>query len=177
MKLPRRLVLLIGAQLALSALGGVVWQAWSPPTTAYVLAATDGSKFLIPAQSEGEVAGAGRFAVIALLIGLVMALSVWWLVRERRAWILPVLIGSGIAGTLITRAVGSALSSGPTTGALNTAIQPPLRLHGWPWLGLQAIVAVVVYLVLLAVFLAPEPDELDSDGPLEEPASLVSDVS
>jgi hypothetical protein len=59
---------------------------------------------------------------------------------------------------LLARAVGGALSSGQSTGPVQTVIHPPLQLYGWPWLGLQAFATVIVYLFLVVV----SPDPLDA---------------
>lgn len=166
----RALAWVVIGQLVASAVAGALWLAWSPSTIAYVLAGSAGQKLIIPTESEDQIAGAGRFAVLTLALGLIVGVLAWWLVRDRAATVLGVLAVSSIAGSLLVRAVGGALSSGQSTGAVQTIIHPPLQLHGWPWLGLQAFAAVISYLFLVVV----SPDPLEDPHQPRPPHAMSS---
>lgn len=150
---PRRtlrdvLILLVGGQILAGVLVGLVWRAWSPHTLGYVVAAGAGRGSVIPDESESQIAGDGRFVLLCMLVGLAAALGAWQLRRARGAVTLLCLVAGALLGSLVARQVGTALATGHSSGAVNTTIRLPLRLHADALLTAQAMVAAAVYVLL-----------------------------
>jgi hypothetical protein len=61
------------------------------------------------------------------------------------------LCGGALLGSVVTWQVGSALASGRRSGAANSQIRLPLTLHATALLGAEALVAVVLYVVLIGL--------------------------
>lgn len=128
---------------ALGAILGLIWSWWSPPgPRAYVI----GPGMIQPGESESFVAGDGRFAFLAVGVGLIAALVVWFgkLVRGVAA-VLALAVG-GLAGSGLTALVGHATGGGTSSGKTNTIIeQLPLSVHMHGLLFVEAAAAVLVY--------------------------------
>lgn len=141
----RPLLWLLAAQVAGGVALGLVWLAWSPHTVAYLIPLGNHGAVLIPAESESQIAGDGRFALLSAVLG-VLAGVIAWRLRSVRGPLVPVsLVAGGVLGSVVARAVGQWLSGGSVHGAPNTAVSPPLTLHSLPLLALQAFFAVLVY--------------------------------
>lgn len=136
-----------GALVVLGALLGLLWEALSPPGPIGIQL-PDGIQ---PDETEAWAAGDGRFAVIALVVGLVAAVVAWYLPVLRRARGPFVALGlavGGVVGALLTDLVGWAVrGDGPTyeCGAGTCLAHLPLTVHMHGLWFLQAFVAVLVY--------------------------------
>jgi hypothetical protein len=162
----RSLGILLAAQLAGGVLIGLIWLAWSPSTVSYVLAGGDGRTFQIPDETEARIAGDGRFVLLSVAAGLIFA-AIYWSRRRLRgpAGLLVLAVGS-VLSSLLARTVGQALAHGASSGPVNTAIKPPLALHSAAALWVQALLAVLVYTVLVGT---TSDSMLGADGPPEPP--------
>lgn len=117
---------------------GWLWQHLAPRTLAYVT--TDG--FVIPEESESQVAADGRALFIAAAVGLVIGVGLWqW--RSRRGPMLALATVLGAAATAGVMAVSGDLLSGGRTGGnpgeiftLPVQIQAPAVLLAAPFLAL-----------------------------------------
>jgi hypothetical protein len=146
----REALIVIGTQVVLGSLIGVVWLRTAPATTSYVL--PDGpNSMIVPAQNEHWIAGDGRLAVFTALVGLVIGAVAWFWPGLRRlrgpSALLLLMVGS-FAGALAAQLVGQLLSHGAETGALRTAIKPPLHLHAQSVVLIWAFAAVLVYTMI-----------------------------
>ncbi|HEY0169074.1 MAG TPA: DUF2567 domain-containing protein [Jatrophihabitans sp.] len=153
----RPLALLVAGQLLAGALVGLVWHAWAPPTLSYLVAGADGKPaFVVPQESESQIAGDGRFVLLSVLLGLVFGLLAWRLRAHRGPAVLAALAGAGVLSSVLACAVGEALSGSGPARKLNAAFAPELSLHSWPALAVQAFFAVLVYTALAG--LSGDPD-------------------
>jgi hypothetical protein len=157
----RPLLGLLGGQLAGGVLVGVIWRLWAPSTVAFVAAGPDGRTVLIPAESESQFAGDGRFALLAAVVGALAGALAWRLRTGRGPW-LPALLASGaLLSALVGRAVGELLAAGEPARIPQTIISPPLVLHSAPVLFVQAFVAVLVYTMLVGLSSDARPRDPD----------------
>lgn len=139
---------LVAAVLAvLGAVLGVVWEVWSPPGPVGIQL----SEGVQPDETEAWVAGDGRFAVIAIVVGLIAAILAWQLPALRRARGPYVALGlsvGSVAGALLADLVGWALRGDGADyrcGAGTCIDQLPLTVHMHGLWFLQAFVAVLGY--------------------------------
>jgi uncharacterized membrane protein YeaQ/YmgE (transglycosylase-associated protein family) len=147
----RSLLWLATAQLLSGVLVGLVWLQWAPTTTAYVLPGEANTTFLIPDEAESQFAGDGRFVVLCALVGLVAGLVAWRFKENRGPFTVVTLAAAGVLSSVLARWIGSYFASGSTTGAVRTAIHPPLSLHSVPMLWVQAFIAVLAYTALVGL--------------------------
>ena len=164
---PGALLRLVLAQQLIGVALGLVWVFWSPSSVSYLLDAGNGTGVVVPAQSEAQVAGDGRYAVLTILAGLAFGLLAWRLRSSRGLAVLGVLTVSSLLGSLLALATGQLFSRGEHTTTLNTAFHPALVLHGTAEVFLQALFAALVY----TVFVGLSGDRQlgrDDDRPAEE---------
>lgn len=153
----RPLGLVILSQLAAGVLIGLIWLHWAPKTIAYLVAnGSAGDTVLIPAESESQVAGDGRFVVLSLVAGVVFGVLVWGIRSLRGPAPLVALTIGGVLSSLVARTVGERFTPGSNSGKLNSAISPPLSLHAFPVIWLQALIAVLAYTALAGLTANPE---------------------
>lgn len=161
----RPLALLVAAQLLCGALAGLVWWAWSPATVSYLLSGAQGQPaFVVPDESESQVAGDGRFVLLSIGLGMVFGLVAWRLRALRGAATLATLAAGGLLGSLLARTVGELLPSGSPARQVNAAFHPQLSLHSPAALAVQAFFSVLVYTALAG---------LSADGDLADPANQL----
>lgn len=145
----RPLGLVILGQLIAGVLIGLIWLHWAPKTVAYLVAnGSAGDTVLIPAESESQIAGDGRFVVLSLVAGLLFGVLAWGMRSMRGPAPLIALTIGGILSSLLARTVGQLFTSGSNSGRVNSVISPPLSLHAFPVLWLQALIAVMAYTAL-----------------------------
>jgi hypothetical protein len=140
---------LVGAQLLLGVLAGVVWRLWAPATAGFLVPGPHGSTVFIPAEAEDQIAGDGRFLLVTVVAGVLASLAAWFLLRRRRG---PMMVGAlvvgSLAGSLLARWVGVMLSSGHAASSDQSVVYPALTLHAQPILLFQAFAAVLLYTAL-----------------------------
>jgi len=157
----RPLAWLVAAQLVAGMLAGLVWRMTAPSTVSYLIAGAAGKPaFVVPDESESQIAGDGRFVLLSVLLGGVLGLAAWRLRRLRGPVVLGALAAAGLLSSVLARAVGELLSTGSTDRQLNAAFTPQLSLHGMPALAVQAFFAVLVYTA--RVGLSADPDLADT---------------
>jgi hypothetical protein len=139
----RAAAVIVGTLAVVGAALGVIWQWWSPPgPRAYVI----GPGLLQPDETESFIAGDGRFAFLAALVGVLAALTVWFTALARGVAAVVSLAVGGLAGAGLMALVGHLLGGGSTTGKTNTIIdQLPLSVHMQGLLFVEAAAAVLVY--------------------------------
>jgi hypothetical protein len=102
---------------------------------------------MIPDETEGFISADGRYLIITAAIGLMMGLAVW-LMREYRGPVAAAALGvGGFLGALLTALVGNLLSSGKSSGAINTVIDLKVSLHGHGLVVIEPALALLVYLI------------------------------
>lgn len=142
----RALALLAAAQLLAGLLAGVVWRLTSPSAVSYLLSGADGKPpFVVPDESESQIAGDGRFVLLSIALGMVFGLVAWRLRVQRGPIVLGTLAVAGLLSSLLARGVGELLSTGSADRQLDAAFTPQLSLHALPALAVQAFFAVLVY--------------------------------
>jgi hypothetical protein len=140
---------------------GLLWAAWAQSAPA-VLYKPDGQSktFIIPFESEAQIASDGRFAVLSAAAGVLIALLAWQF-KLAREWKTPIVLAvGGIGSALIASLVGRLLVPGSHHNVVNTQITPSLQLHGVAWLSVQALIAVLLFTVIAGLsndkdFIAP----------------------
>ena len=133
---------LAGALVVLGLVAGLLWAAISPHGSGVVVTKTE----IIPFEQENWIAADGRFAVITAVIGLVAGLVAWFW-RSRRGPVLVAGLGVGaIVGSALTALVGRAVSSGHSTGAVNSGIRLHIVLHAHGLIAIEGVVALAAYL-------------------------------
>jgi uncharacterized membrane protein YeaQ/YmgE (transglycosylase-associated protein family) len=144
----RPLLWLAAAQLLSGVLIGLIWLQWAPTTIAYVVPGEANTTFLIPDEVESQFAGDGRFGVLCALVGIVAGVVAWRFKSNRGPFAVMTLAAAGVLSSILARWMGSQFASGSTTGALGTAIHPPLSLHSISMLWVQSFMAVLAYTAL-----------------------------
>jgi hypothetical protein len=157
--------MIVAALAVVGVVLGILWQWWSPPgPRAYVI----GPGLIEPDETESFVAGDGRFALLAALVGVLAALTVWFAALARGVAAVVALAVGGLAGSGLMALVGHLLGGGTATGKTNTIIdQLPLSVHMHGLLFVEAAAAVLVY-GLCASFAAA--DDLGRPDPARERA-------
>jgi hypothetical protein len=162
----RPLAVLAAAQLLAGLLAGLVWRLTAPSTRSYLISGADGKPaFVVPDESESQIAGDGRFVLLSIALGMVFGLAAYRLRALRGPIVLAVLAAAGLLSSVLARAVGELLSTGSADRQLDAAFTPQLSLHAMPALAVQAFFAVLVYTARAG--LSADPDLADSpDSPL-----------
>lgn len=152
----RPLALLVTGQLLAGVLAGLIWRVWAPPTVSYLVEGGGGSPpFVVPQESESQIAGDGRFVLLTIALGVLFGLLAWWLRTIRGPVVLAALAVGGVLSSLLARAAGEWFSGSPTR-EVNAAYTPELSLHSLPALTVHAFFAVLVYTALVG--LSADPD-------------------
>jgi hypothetical protein len=152
----RPLALLVVGQLLAGVLAGLIWRAWAPTTTSYLVEGGDGNPaFVVPQESESQIAGDGRFVLLSIALGMMFGLLAWRLRTIRGPVVLAALAVGGVLSSLLARAAGEWFSGSPVR-ELNAAFTPELSLHALPALAVQAFFGVLVYTALVG--LSADPD-------------------
>lgn len=158
----RPLALLVAGQLLAGVLAGLIWRAWAPPTVSYLVAGAEGNPaFVVPQESESQIAGDGRFVLLSILLGMVFGLLAWRLRAIRGPVVLAALAGAGVLSSVLAQVVGELFSGSPAR-ELNAAFAPALSLHSLPALAVQAFFGVLVYTALAG--LSGHPDLEDGQN-------------
>jgi len=145
----RPLALLVAAQLLAGVLAGLAWRMLAPQTVSYLLSGGDGKPaFVIPDESESQVAGDGRFVLLSIGVGMVFGLVAWRLRALRGPVVLAALAAAGLLSSVLARVAGELLPSGSPARRVDSAFHPQLSLHSLPALAVQAFFAVLVYTAL-----------------------------
>jgi hypothetical protein len=152
----RPLALLVAAQLIAGVLAGLVWRAWSPHSVSYLLSGATGKPFVVPEETESQIAGDGRFVLLSIGLGLVFGLVAWRLRAHRGPVVLAALAVAGVLSSVLARTVGELLPSGSPARRVDTAFAPQLSLHSLPALAVQAFFGVLVYTALVGLSSDPE---------------------
>jgi F0F1-type ATP synthase assembly protein I len=165
---------LVAGTLALvGAVLGTLWDLWSPAgPLGYVI--SPGA--VVADETEAFVAADGRFAVIALSVGIIAGFVVFFRKATRGPVAVLALAVGGVAGALLTDLVGHALRGGTGDGKANTYINHlPLSVQMHGLLAVEAAVAVLVY--GLCVAFAPDDDlgRPDPGAPSEASSVGVGD--
>jgi hypothetical protein len=177
----RPLAFLVAAQLLAGVLAGLVWRMTAPSTVSYLLSGGTGKPpFVVPDESEAQIAGDGRFVLLSVLLGVVFGLVAWRLRVIRGPIVLGALAVAGLLSSVLARAVGELLSTGTAHRQLNAAFTPQLSLHALPALAIQAFFGVLVYTA--QVGLSSDPDLADTDAaadgnPADADPAASQDVS
>lgn len=155
--------LVVAVLAVVGALLGVVWQWWSPPgPLGYVVAAGA----VQPDETEAFIASDGRYAALVAGVGLIAALVVWRLKAVRGPVVVAALCVGGLAGALLTAAVGHWLAGGTADGPKGTILHElPLSVHIHGLLLLEAGVAVLGYTLLTSFAAADDLGRPDPYGP------------
>lgn len=142
---------------------GVVWQWWSPPgPRAYII--KPGS--IQPDETEAFIAADGRFAVLAIAVGLLAAIVMWRRTSTRGPVAVTALGVGGLLGAAAMAGVGRLLGGGSDAGKANTLLEElPLRVHLEGLLLLEAAVAVLVYSLFASFAVADDLGRPDPFGP------------
>jgi len=164
-----RPLVLLGGQLITGVAIGLIWLAWAPRTVSLVLPTSGNRMVLIPDESEAQMAGDGRLALLCAAAGLTFGLLAWFGMRNRGPLILGVVGMGSLVSSLVAIVVGSGLSAGADTGAPRAMINPPLALHATPILVIQTLVALIVYTALAGLSSDPHLGASDST-PADVPA-------
>jgi hypothetical protein len=153
----RPLALLVAAQLLAGVLAGLVWRAWSPHSVSYLISGGQGRPdFVVPVESESQIAGDGRFVLLSIGLGMVFGLAAWRLRANRGPVVLAALAVVGVLSSVLARTVGELLPSGSPARRVDAAFAPQLSLHSLPALAVQAFFGVLVYTALVG--LSADPD-------------------
>ncbi len=166
----RPLIALVVAQLLAGVAIGLLWSSWAPRTLSYLVSNGHGGSFVVPDESESQIAGDGRYVLLTLIAGLVFGLVGWRLRQARGPAAVIVLGAASVLSSLVARGTGELLSSGPGTVAINTAFHPALRLHATAAIWVQALFAVLVYTALVGLSSDPSLGR----GQPAEPASTAA---
>lgn len=162
---------LVVGQLLTGLVLGLVWLSWAPQTQSYLLSNGTGGSFVIPAESESQVAGDGRYVVLSVLAGLVFGLLAWRLRSVRGPVVVVVLAVSSVLSSLLMVGTGRLFASGSGAVSVNSAFHPRLTLHAGAAIWLQALFAVLVYTVFVGLSSDPSLGRGDSEAVPEQPAS------
>jgi hypothetical protein len=154
------LALLVTVQLLAGVLAGLVWRVTAPSTLSYLISGGTGKPaFVIPDESESQIAGDGRFVLLSIALGMVFGLAAWRLRGPRGPIVLGALAVAGLLSSVLARAVGELLSTGSADRQLDAAFTPQLSLHALPALAVQAFFGVLVYTARAG--LTADPDLVD----------------
>ena len=148
---------------------GLIWAAISPRTKGFVYLPNT----VIPEESESFIAADGRFLLLTGAAGIVVAVAAWMRRSSRGPATALALIAGGLLGALLTDFIGRLVSGGHDSGALNTVVTLPLRVHARGLLLIEAALAAFVY---AACALFARRDDLGVDEPAAAGTPRLLDV-
>jgi len=156
---------------------GLLWQWWAPAGPAGYFV-TPGQ--VQPDETEAFVAGDGRYALIAIVIGVVAALIVWFGRIDRGIPAVLALAVGGLGGAAAMAAVGHVMRRDGHTyscgsGTASCIDHLALSVHAHGLLLVEAAAAVLVYGLCVAF---AKDDDLGAPDPVGELArgSVGADV-
>jgi hypothetical protein len=135
---------------------GLIWQAMSPRAKGFVYL----PQVVIPDEKESLVASDGRFLLLTGAAGIVVAGAAWLRRSARGPATALALVGGGLLGALLTDLVGRLAGGGHDTGALNSVVTLPVRVHAR---GLLLAEPALAALVCAACALFARRDDLGTD--------------
>lgn len=164
---PASLALTVACMWAAGALLGLLWQWWSPAGPAGFVVSPGRVQ---PDETEAFIAGDGRYAAIAVAVGIVAALIVWFGRIERGILAVPALAVGGLGGAAATAAVGHATRGHGHTypcgsGASSCINHLALSVHAHGLVLVEAAAAVLVYGLCVAF---AKDDDLGVPDPTRE---------
>lgn len=163
----RAVLVLLAVELALTVVVSLSWLASAPKTRSFVIP-LDGGTFVIPAENESWVAGDGRFVMLSLAAGFVVAVVAYALRSLRGPVGVAVVAAGSLAASALASVVGQTLSHGPTTAPLRTAFTPPLHLHAQASLLVWGLTATVIYTLIAGLSTDENLGVRPSTAPPEE---------
>lgn len=146
----RAALLLTVVLLALGAVLGFLWSAISPPGP---LAVVWNSKHqLVIDENETFIATDARFAIIALITGVVAGLAAWFVKPLRSVYTTAALAVGGVGGAYLTSVVGYYVRGTVNIDKpVGTLIRhAPLGVHIRGFFLLEAAAALLVFLLFVA---------------------------
>lgn len=157
--------------LAVSAALGVLWAHLAPPGPLAVV--WNDKHQLVVDETEAYIAGDARFAIIGVATGVVAGLVTWFFRPLRSLYAAIALAVGGLGGAYLMSLVGYY-----TRGTVNLDKAPgtvlkhaPLMVHIRGFLFLEAVAALLVYLLIVAF---ASRDDLGRPDPAAAPESLGS---
>lgn len=145
---------------------GLLWQWWSPAgPAAFVISPGQ----VQPDETEAFIAGDGRYAAIAVAVGIAAALIMWFGRVKRGTLAVLALAVGGLGGAAATAAVGNAMSGDGHTypcgsGASSCITHLALSVHAHGLLLVEATAAVLVYGLCVAFAKDDDLGVPDPDG-------------
>ncbi len=125
---------------------GLIWQLISPGRPAGFRYA--GGPVFAFEESEAMIAADGRFVLLTAIVGLLAGGGAWLVVSRRGAITAAALALGGLAGAVVADLVGWATGGGSASAPAETLIKHlPLRVHAAPFLLIEALLALLVYLL------------------------------
>jgi hypothetical protein len=137
------------ALVLVGVLAGLLWQAWTVRTQGFDI----GSGVIVPDETEGWIGADAHFAIITGIVGVAAGLLAWrWRTVRGPAMVAALAVG-GVLGSLVAGWVGHLTGGGNHTVVADTNLvkQLPLSVHMTGLFLVQAIAALVVYLVAALV--------------------------
>jgi len=158
--------LILAVQLGLGLLIGLIWTNWAPRTTSFVVPTDDPNRStIIPGSNEDQIAGDGRFFLLAAIAGVLIGLLAWRL-RALRGPAAPlVLAAGGLLGSAVAMWLGTSLSSGQSSGPPRSTLHPPVHLHALSLLWLMPFVSVLLYVLIAGMSSDPQLQSSDQPAP------------
>jgi hypothetical protein len=138
-------ILLIAAGVAV----GFAWLWWAPARPAGLVVVPGGIQV---DETESFVAGDGRFALLAGLVGLAAGLGVWWWQRAARGPVVALGLAAGAgAGSWLAEAIGRLFGGGRGSAPAGTTLAHlPLSVHMHALRLLEPMTALLAYAVCTA---------------------------
>lgn len=149
--------LLIAALAVAGLVVGVIWQAWSPagPIGLIVNGGVQAD------ENEAFAAGDGRFALLAVIAGLIAGVAAWFLRSVRGPLIAAALVLGALISSAVAAGVGYLLrGSGQHyrcgDGSSTCINHLPLTVHMHALLLAEALIAALVYSLFVAFAVADD---------------------
>lgn len=167
-----------GVFLLAGAAGGWAWQQYAP--LAVYVVGEDGAATLDEEQMTQVFGPDGTFVSIGFLAGLVLGGALFWWLKERGPWSVPVIVLGAAAGSGVAWLVGTLLGHDPIEPRLDVAktgdhLDAPLELHAWTALASWVVGAALAAAVIAATTWRSEhpidhrePDATGSQRPTSE---------
>ncbi len=164
----RQALIPVAIVLAVAAFGVAVGWLWAEIAPRVPVVKADGGRYYYGvAEPEQAVAGDGWFLVLGVIVGVLLAIAAWVLLRRYRGYVMMAALGLGsILGAWVAWFVGYKIAmteftrvaaTTPVDGRLNAPLElamTNMNPHKWWFPGLtgvivaQALAAVLVYTIL-----------------------------